>query len=560
MATKYIGPNGDGGVNGSGSSGSPYKLWSTALAALSSGDELIALDGTYTTSANGNLSDTSGTRNNITIAADNLLGAIVTSDGTQHTMRINSSSGWWFEGLVFKNAEKLISAGGIQSQTLYWYECSGFTAYKCIFQQNNNAENTHHIQAWSPNTGAGGHLVEQCEFYNYNRHGVIFTKSNNNRMRLCYCNGGDEPDVTGGFHSVSYNSTGGAVQTGDFGGAAYPASGNIFESNIFEKVWMGSSIQATGVSSGNTFIGNIDIDCYYGHVSGARGNSRTLAPQNTVIKHQLSLRPYYYGTSMRACENVLASHISVFDETGQALIGVISDRDASNAGDPTYYSTYIDHVSVVALGSAIGRGVYVTSQIAAVEWGINYANAYNTTTPFEPSSSNGQGTIANTSTVDPQFGDIRLWIPNGDNGTNTSPLSGAGANGSDIGATILYAYENGVLTSDPLWDASTGAWLYALPEVSGVNDSAGAKAGDVHERITPVGGRGVFPSTYSEPIPANDPTVTASSNPKSVTAGSAVLVGGTPGDVDGDLASLTITCSQTKVKTVPVSGVTIVAS
>lgn len=560
MATKYIGPTGDGGVDGSGSSGSPYKLWSTALAALSTGDTLIVLDGTFTTSTNGNLLKTSGTKNNITIAADNLLGAIITSDGTQHTMRWNSTSGWWLEGLVLKNAEKLISAGGIQSQTLYLYECSGFTIKKCLFQQNNNAENTHHIQAWSPLTNAGGHLVEQCEFYNYNRHGVIFTKSNGNRMRLCYCNGGDEPDVTGGFHSVSYTSTGGAVQTGDFGGASYPASNNIFESNIYERVWMGSSIQATGPCQNNTFIGNVDIDCYYGHVSGARGNTRTLAPQDTLIAHQVSIRPFYYGTFMRACENVQASHISVFDEDGQALIGVISDRDASLAGDPTYYSTHLDHVSVVALGSAIGRGIYITSPITAVEWSINYANVYNTTTPYDPSSNNGQGSIANHTTVDPQFGDIRLWVPNGDNSTNTSPLSGAGAGGSDIGATVLYAYDNGVLTSTPLWDASTGAWLFALPEVTGVNDSDGAKASDVHERITPVGGRGVFPSTYSEPISANDPTVTFLANPKSVAEATPVALNGTPADEDEDVVSLLVTCSNAKVKTLPVAGATVVAS
>lgn len=560
MSDIFIAPNGDGGVDGSGSFGSPFKLWSSALAALSSFDTLVVKDGNYTTAANGNILYTAGALTGIAIVGESHLGAIIASDGTQHTMRINNSAGWLFEWLVLKNAEKLISAGGIQSQTLYLYECSGFIVRKCLFHQNNNAENTHHVQVWSPITGAGGHLVEQCEFYNYNRHGVIFTQSNGNRMRLCYCNGGDEPDVSGGFHSVSYNSTGGAIQTGDFGGASYPASNNLFESNIFENVWMGSSVQATNISQNNTFIGNVDVDCYYGHVSGARGTTRAKMPINSTITHHVSIRPRYYGAYLRGCENAQVFHASIFDEDGQAVAGIAADRDAVDTGDPAYYGTHLSHVSVVALGSAISKGINIATQVSSVAWSVNYANAFNTITPFTPSSSNGQGVISNHTTVDPQFGDIRLWVPNGDNGTNNSPLSGAGAGGKDIGATVLYAFDNGLLTGTPLWDPSTGAWLFALPEVAGINDTDGAKAGDVHERITPIGGRGVFPSSYSGAIPGNDPTISFAENPKDVTPGEPVLVGGNPDDLDEDIVRVDLVGVNVRLKVTPIGGVVVTAS
>ncbi len=42
-------------------------------------------------------------------------------------------------------------------------------------------------------------------------------------------------------------------------------------------------------------------------------------------------------------------------------------------------------------------------------------------------------------------GDIGLTIP------DSSPMKGAGENGSDIGANVCYRYENGILTNVPLW-------------------------------------------------------------------------------------------------------------
>jgi hypothetical protein len=95
-----------------------------------------------------------------------------------------------------------------------------------------------------------------------------------------------------------------------------------------------------------------------------------------------------------------------------------------------------------------------------------------------------------TGGVTPQFQSAGYVTING------SVLSGAGSNGGDIGATILYAYEDGVLTSNGLWDRTTGAWAYAGATVAGVNDVIGNSLFDVHDRLNVMSNGGKLPQSY----------------------------------------------------------------
>ena len=60
-------------------------------------------------------------------------------------------------------------------------------------------------------------------------------------------------------------------------------------------------------------------------------------------------------------------------------------------------------------------------------------------------------------------------------------MKGAGQDGRDIGATILYRYENGALTGTPLWDGSTGAFPCGAI-VEGVNDGD-RRCSNLHQRL-----------------------------------------------------------------------------
>jgi len=87
-----------------------------------------------------------------------------------------------------------------------------------------------------------------------------------------------------------------------------------------------------------------------------------------------------------------------------------------------------------------------TLAIDSFDWtmaDLNYANFWN-------NQDNGDVEGTNLMYVNPGFDVFNgktnyMYIP------DDSPLKGAGENGKDIGANIVYRYENGVLTDVPLW-------------------------------------------------------------------------------------------------------------
>jgi hypothetical protein len=60
-------------------------------------------------------------------------------------------------------------------------------------------------------------------------------------------------------------------------------------------------------------------------------------------------------------------------------------------------------------------------------------------------------------------------------------MKGAGMDGRDIGANIVNRYQNGTLTSTPLWNRDTGAFPCGAI-VAGVNDGSLA-CSNVHRRL-----------------------------------------------------------------------------
>jgi hypothetical protein len=98
--------------------------------------------------------------------------------------------------------------------------------------------------------------------------------------------------------------------------------------------------------------------------------------------------------------------------------------------------------------------------------------------------------------VNPNLGACRVFVP------DTSPYNGAGYNGEDVGANVLHAYVNGVLTSEKLWDenltgANRGKLRFGPPVILGVNDSSTGSVRDtVHQRLGFGNGSCVFPASY----------------------------------------------------------------
>ena len=74
-------------------------------------------------------------------------------------------------------------------------------------------------------------------------------------------------------------------------------------------------------------------------------------------------------------------------------------------------------------------------------------------------------------------------------------MKGAGKNGADIGANVLYRYQDGVLTNLPLWDPTTGKFPCGSV-VTGMNDVPGSSCNDVHQRLNVNTNGCSFPSSF----------------------------------------------------------------
>jgi hypothetical protein len=184
------------------------------------------------------------------------------------------------------------------------------------------------------------------------------------------------------------------------------------------------------------------------------------------------------------------------------------------------------------------QGFIVEPAPATDNWTINYPNSFGNGTAFSPAASDPN--ITNEQTIDPVLGSCYLWLP------DASPLKGAGLAGADIGATILYRYVDGVLTTTKLWDDVTGEFPHGAI-IAGVNDIAGQSLFDVHERLHVGTANGcAFPAGYAGSPPANPAGLVSSqgttnpSHDRTVTASKEALVAGIAlNDTSGNVGTVT---------------------
>ena len=139
------------------------------------------------------------------------------------------------------------------------------------------------------------------------------------------------------------------------------------------------------------------------------------------------------------------------------------------------YSITIENSMFLNVTGSPGRGIDISDQTT---WLADYCNFFGNDTDSIPALSDPN--ITNEITTDPAFGNVLIWVP------STSPNSGAGKAGADIGGNVIYKYVDGVLDTSPageLWDKVTGQWKETGVQVAGVNDIAGKSLFDVHERL-----------------------------------------------------------------------------
>lgn len=434
----YIATDGDDGNDGS--SLNPWKTWAFALAQLDPGETLIVKNGEYD-AANGagwpNVNCSSGYNNGtssqpITIRAENerqawLKGAGENSD----RFRLENCSWWRIEGLRISDAD---NASTTTNRYVVLLRSSTNNVLRRLLVHNNNRYVNSHLVNLD---GSHNNLIEEVEAYNFNRHAIIPNSgSDNNIIRRVYCNSRSHGDIQGGFPSG--NSSG-----GDSCVSIYPGSFNTVE-NVFAEGNPGqlSEINASGQNRDNKFYGvifdgSVDGSFAYGLNPNARGSTLTTMPRDITCENCL----FYdgdIGIRSASAKGTRCDNCTFFANT----IGVSLRINGSKLGDSNY-SFFGTNINILSAGTGVRR--IETDGTWTV--GVDFVNTFNVGTPF---SNLPGGSVTNATTVDPSLGSCFTHI------RDSSPLKGAGLGGADIGANVLFTYENGVKTSTKLLDSTTG--------------------------------------------------------------------------------------------------------
>ena len=413
------------------------------------------LDGTYTPGVNGALlANCTSTAHNgssaapVTVQALNERQAVILGTGLADTLSVVNCAYWNIVGLHMKQQD---AAGGNNISVMNLANDSHLTIRRNLLDHINRCANNN-MMLVGPNTSAS--LIEENELYFFHRWGIILWQgSTGNEIRRNYSNGR-------GYFTAA-NSTCSTYGQGSVGAGAYYSNGNTFENNIAENTANGFNVEAT--SSSNQYLGNIALKstsvgfqtnphCDAGDVVGA---------SNITWKHNVGVNNATQGWWMAAVTNGLLDHNSSFHQAyGFRVDPVVS---ANVCGTQSFTSTN-------NTAQSNGTGFSVARSPATFSYDHN--NTFGNSTNYSPNTN-----VTNAIAVNPGFGSCYLWPP------DASPLKGVGTGGSDVGATILYQYAGGTLTSTKLWDPATGAPLFKGATVSGLNDVGGQSLFDVASRL-----------------------------------------------------------------------------
>ena len=481
---------------------------------LKAGDTLLLMDGTYTGGTTGNLNIVCGTGGNavngtasqpITVQSLNERKGYIHGDGSSLGTRpftITGCSYWNIVGLRLDNpyfVGKGTETGSNPGFVFYTRSSDHINIKRNLGEKPDTRYNAH---VFSADSGSTYILFEENEAYNYHRHGFSI-----------YSAAAHAPDT---YHVTVRRNY---ARSRNYGGILAPGSprspitnyvvpNNIYENNIMEETGTTNTAEMGNTSHDNQFLGNILIDVPAGLLA-------------SCFYEQVINGLYINNVAIGSA----AGFNSRSESSGTYLNNSAFSGGAGFAGDNPYTGnvepaarcnfiitpnlTYRNNLSMNNTGS----GFVFTSFVPAV---LDFSNSFGNATNY----SSGTSGRTNSTSIDPQLGTCKVWIP------ATSPMKGAGAGGADIGANVLYRYQDGVLTNQPLWDTITGEFPHGAI-VAGVNDIAGSSAFDVNKRLNVNTNGCSFPAGYVTTSQAATPTITPNggsfTSPVSVTLTTATI-------------------------------------
>lgn len=473
----YISPTGRDSNAGTSAS-SPWLTFSKALTTMRCGDTLNLMDGVYGDGTSTGKVDlryrNCASGSVLTLRSLNQRKAWIKDSGRGRAMLILNSAYVTVDGIVMSSRDNNYDARA--------YEQNGWPLY---------VNTSHHIVIKNvvlanPNrygglpllqlTDVSDVLVEDSEFYNFHRQAINTKPGTRVIVRRVYCNpriGG----LAGGYPNA--NGTAGADACISF----YPCRDCILENSIADgspkSLWLIElNASGGGLLKGNKVLGSIGYKTSHNGVYiNARGEGLTYMPQDTTLENVV----FYNHRSNSAIRNSDAKNTIIKNVTligSGSLRGITTDQ--TGKGDGAYSTTMQNVLSL----NQTQYGFYV--QPGVQTWKGNEVNAFNTARAVYPSP---PARWTNVSSSHPFLGACAAWVPDG------SSMKRAGVGGADIGANILYRYQNGVLTSVPLWNRTTGTFPHGAL-VPGLNNIPGQSLYDLHVRLNINRNGCSFPAVY----------------------------------------------------------------
>jgi len=473
-ATYYLSPTGNNAAAGT-SAAMPWKTFAFAIPKLRPGDTLTLLNGTYNNSNSGlpSIDCTRGASNGtasrpITVRALTERQAFLQSNGSVTGFSIANCAYWNITGLHVETADLNVVGGAVDVFDVLY--SNNLQLKRLLLARNNRYFNVH-LLFIDHSTNI---LVEESELYYFHRHAILNWYTDHSIYRRIYCHSRGYQDLPGGYKSHTPDRGDGCV-------AIYPGNHNILENVISERNYELTEINGSDTNMGNRVLGSISLDDYIGAIPNSRGLTLQFMARDVTFKDFVAIRPIYVGLWAHGAHNVRCESCTVLNAVGKGIQA--DDGLGYSDGSQSIFATN----TLVANSSSFG--FYIVNQ---GDWQLDHTNSYRNARNFSPSPPGAR--IAHSMDIDPKLGTCKVFIP------TTSPLKGAGKNGADIGANVLYRYVNGVLTNQPLWDPRTGQFPCGAV-VAGVNDQAGSSCFDVHKRLH-INTNGCFlPPDYGAPTP-----------------------------------------------------------
>jgi hypothetical protein len=475
-ATYYISPSGSDSANGLSSS-SPWKTFSYALPQLQPGDTLIVMDGTYSVAQGTGLPAITcgGNANNgteaqpITIKAQNERKALLKSTGDyHHAFYMRGCSYWNVIGLRGQSADLAEIDGGKPYSVFAITGSDHIILRRLLATHPNRYGNSQAIQV----SESSDSLVEECEAYYFHRHGISIYRSDHITVRRSYVNSRDYPDIPGGCPSHA-----GAEGRGDEGMTLYQTTDSIVENCISEgNEFFGNSGQR------NQYLGSIALNNLWGFAVGHHCCDDYMEARDNTYVNNVAVGSTYHGFLTQSDVNVFVDHLTSMNNVQYYGVYANNKYSDNRCSDPVV--TWMVEPSL-----GVQNSLFVNNNTYGIQVNEDHMEDY-AYRKFEYLNSYGHGqnygpglgplkpedVVEALSEENPQMGSCIVFIPEG------SPMKGAGKNGEDIGANILYRYKNGILTRQGLWNRKTGAFPCGAI-VPGLNNIPGSSCIDVHERL-----------------------------------------------------------------------------